>query len=69
MRKVYELKKGTEILKDGEILEFLELRGDKAVFINTYYEEIEFPDYLDIEEIGEIYKEGYYEDTSTASLF
>ena len=67
--KVYELKKGDEIIKDGEVLEFIEIRGDKAIFINRYFEEISFPDYFDIDEIGEISSRVDYEDTLTPSLF
>ncbi|WP_456479439.1 succinyl-diaminopimelate desuccinylase [Nautilia sp.] len=52
MRKVYELKKGMRILADDEILEFEEIRGDKAIFYNSWGIEIEYPDYLDIDEIG-----------------
>nr|WP_024789213.1 hypothetical protein [Lebetimonas sp. JH292] len=55
MRKVYELKKGMLIkTAENEILEFDEIRGDKAVFYNDFGIEIEYPDYLDIDEIGEI---------------
>jgi len=49
---VYELKKGMQILVDDEILEFEEIRGDKAIFYNSWGIEIEYPDYLDIDEIG-----------------
>jgi len=53
LRKVYELKKGMQILVDeDEILEFEEIRGDKAIFYNTWGIEVEYPDYLDIDEIG-----------------
>jgi hypothetical protein len=52
LRKVYELKKGMQILVDDEILEFEEIRGDKAIFYNSWGIEIEYPDYLDIDEIG-----------------
>jgi len=55
LRKVYELKKGTLLkTKYGDILEFEEIRGDKAIFYNDWGIEIEYPDYLDIDEIGEI---------------
>nr|WP_024786982.1 MULTISPECIES: hypothetical protein [unclassified Lebetimonas] len=55
MRKVYELKKGILIKTvENEILEFDEIRGDKAVFYNDFGIEVEYPDYLDIDEIGEI---------------
>ncbi|MEO1923767.1 MAG: succinyl-diaminopimelate desuccinylase [Nautiliaceae bacterium] len=54
--KVYELKKGDKIIHKEEILEFEEIRGDKAIFINEYFEEKIFPDFLDIEEIGEFYE-------------
>ncbi|WP_035003039.1 hypothetical protein [Lebetimonas sp. JH292] len=55
LRKVYELKKGMLIkTAENEILEFDEIRGDKAVFYNDFGIEIEYPDYLDIDEIGEI---------------
>ena len=69
MRKVYELKRGTELIRDGEIIEFVEIRGDKAVFINSYYEELIFPDYLDIDEIGELNTKAKEEDLATPSLF
>ncbi|NPA87366.1 succinyl-diaminopimelate desuccinylase [Caminibacter pacificus] len=70
MRKVYELKKGMKIISDGEILEFEEIRGDKAIFYNDWGIEFEFPDYLDIDEIGEIYDEtNRSEDSLTPSLF
>jgi len=52
LRKVYELQKGMQILVDDEILEFEEVRGDKAIFYNSWGIEIEYPDYLDIDEIG-----------------
>lgn len=53
MRKVYELQKGMQILIDeDEILVFEEIRGDKAIFYNSWGIEIEYPDYLDIDEIG-----------------
>jgi len=52
LRKVYELKKGMQILVDDEILEFEEIRGDKAIFYNSWGIEVEYPDYLDIDEIG-----------------
>jgi hypothetical protein len=55
LRKVYELKKGMLIKTvENEILEFDEIRGDKAVFYNDFGIEIEYPDYLDIDEIGKI---------------
>ncbi len=70
MRKVYELKKGMKIISDGEILEFEEIRGDKAIFYNDWGIEFEFPDYLDIDEIGVIYDEtNRSEDSLTPSLF
>jgi hypothetical protein len=53
LRKVYELQKGMQILIDeDEILVFEEIRGDKAIFYNSWGIEIEYPDYLDIDEIG-----------------
>ena len=53
LRKVYELKKDMQILVDeDEILEFVEIRGDKAIFYNRGGIEVEYPDYLDIDEIG-----------------
>jgi hypothetical protein len=69
--KVYELKKGDKLLSDGEILEFEEIRGDKAIFYNEWGIEFEFPDYLNIDEIGELLKENtnYQEELSTPSLF
>jgi len=72
LRKVYELKKGMQILVDEEeVLEFEEIRGDKAIFYNSWGIEIEYPDYLDIDEIG-ILLTGEMripEDRLTASLF
>ncbi len=71
MRKVYELKKGMQILVDNEILEFEEIRGDKAIFYNSWGIEIEYPDYLDIDEIGILLTGDMKipEDRLTASLF
>ncbi|WP_096259508.1 succinyl-diaminopimelate desuccinylase [Lebetimonas natsushimae] len=55
MRKVYELKKGSLIkLENGDIIEFEEIRGDKAIFYNEWGIEIEYPDFIDIDEIGEL---------------
>jgi hypothetical protein len=54
--KLYELKKGDKIIYENEILEFEEIRGDKIVFLNEYFEEKIFPDYLDLEEIGELFE-------------
>jgi len=54
MRKVYELKKGTKLLHNEEIITFEEIRGEKAIFYNEWGIEYEFPDYYDIDEIGEI---------------
>ena len=69
MRKVYELKKGTKIIYKDEILIFEEIRGENAIFVNQYQEEFIFPDYLDIEEIGEVIN--YYNDkeNKTPTLF
>ena len=72
MRKVYELKKGMQILvDDDEILVFEEIRGDKAIFYNSWGIEIEYPDYLDIDEIGILLTGDMKipEDRLTASLF
>jgi len=71
LRKVYELKKGMQILVDDEILEFEEIRGDKAIFYNSWGIEIEYPDYLDIDEIGILLTGDMKipEDRLTASLF
>ena len=72
MRKAYELKKGMQILVDDEILEFEEIRGDKAIFYNSWGIELEHPDYLDIDEIGILITNSNIntiKDTSTASLF
>jgi len=71
LRKVYELKKGTLLkLENGDIIEFEEIRGDKAIFYNEWGIEIEYPDYLDIDEIGEIIKKtSLYEENSTPTLF
>jgi hypothetical protein len=55
LRKVYELTKGSLIkLENGDIIEFEEIRGDKAIFYNEWGIEIEYPDFLDIDEIGEL---------------
>ena len=72
MRKVYELQKGMQILvDDDEILVFEEIRGDKAIFYNTWGIEIEYPDYLDIDEIGILLVDDMQlpEDRLTPSLF
>ena len=71
MRKVYELKKGMQILVDDEIIEFEEIRGDKAIFYNSWGIELEYPDYLDIDEIGILLtgSNNIKQDTLTASLF
>jgi len=71
LRKVYELKKGTLLkLENGDIIEFEEIRGDKAIFYNEWGIEIEYPDYLDIDEIGEIIKKtSLYEEDSAPTLF
>jgi len=68
--KVYELKKGDKIIHKEEILEFEEIRGDKAIFINERFEEKIFPDFLDIEEIGEFYETASFKVSFNApSLF
>ena len=59
MRKVYELKKGTKLFYNDEIITFEEIRGDKAIFYNEWGIEYEFPDYFDIDEIGEIIENIY----------
>jgi len=72
LRKVYELQKGMQILiDDDEIIEFEEIRGDKAIFYNSWGIEIEYPDYLDIDEIGILLTGDMRipEDRLTASLF
>jgi len=71
LRKVYELKKGTLIkTKEGDILEFEEIRGDKAIFYNDWGIEIEYPDFLDIDEIGEIVSSiGIKEECNYPTLF
>ena len=72
MRKVYELKKGMQILVDeDEILEFEEIRGDKAIFYNMWGIEVEYPDYLDIDEIGILLtgEMKIQQDRLTSSLF
>ena len=50
--KVYELKKGMQIEVDGEVIEFEEIRGEVAVFYTQYGNEIKYPNFIDIEEIG-----------------
>ena len=69
--KVYELKKGMQLLVDDETLEFEEIRGDKAIFYNSFGIEVEYPDYLDIDEIGVLVDENTtnYEDKLTPPLF
>ena len=68
--KLYELKKGDRILVEGEILEFVEIRGEKAVFYNGWGVEYEYEDFLFVEEIGEIVSDSNsHEDCSTPSLF
>ena len=69
--KVYELKKGMQLLVDDEILDFEEIRGDKAIFYNSFGIEVEYPDYLDIDEIGILLdkKVNYKKDELTPSLF
>ena len=57
--KVYELKKGTKIFHNEEIITFEEIRGDKAIFYNEWGIEYEFPDYLNVDEIGEIIENIY----------
>jgi len=72
LRKVYELQKGMQILiDDDEIIEFDEIRGDKAIFYNSWGIEIQYPDYLDIDEIGILLTGDMRipEDRLTASLF
>jgi hypothetical protein len=60
--KLYELKKGQKVLHKDEILEFEEIRGEVAIFYNEWGIEIEFPDYLDVEEIGELIQESIYQE-------
>ncbi|WP_457561371.1 succinyl-diaminopimelate desuccinylase [Caminibacter sp.] len=68
--KVYELKKGTKIIHKEEILEFEEIRGDRAIFYNEWGIEIDFPDFLDVDEIGEIAEVyEYREDENFPTLF
>jgi len=68
--KVYELKRGDKILYNDDVLEFCEIRGDKAIFYNELGMEIEFPGFLYIDEIGELIKSSNKEeDYSTPSLF
>jgi hypothetical protein len=71
LRKVYELQKGMQILVDDEILEFEEIRGDKAIFYNSWGIEIEYPDYVDIDEIGILLTENIKvtRETATPALF
>ncbi len=59
MKKVYELKKGTKLLHNNEIITFEEIRGEKAIFTNEWGEEITFPDYFYIDEIGDIIDDIY----------
>ena len=59
------------LVDEDEILEFGEIRGDKAIFYNSWGIEIEYPDYLDIEEIGILLTEKIKipQDKLTSSLF
>ena len=59
------------LIDDDEIIEFEEIRGDKAIFYNSWGIEIEYPDYLDIDEIGILLTGDMRipEDRLTASLF
>ena len=59
------------LVDDDEILVFEEIRGDKAIFYNSWGIEIEYPDYLDIDEIGILLTGDMKipEDRLTASLF
>lgn len=59
MKKVYELKKGTKLFYNNEIITFEEIRGEKAIFYNEWGIEYEFPDFLNIDEIGEIVESIY----------
>ncbi len=59
MKKVYELKKGTKLFYNDEIITFEEIRGEKAIFYNEWGIEYEFPDFLNIDEIGEIVENIY----------
>ena len=59
MKKVYELKKGTKLFYNDEIIIFEEIRGEKAIFYNEWGIEYEFPDFLNIDEIGEIVENIY----------
>ncbi len=59
MKKVYELKKGTKLFYNDEIITFEEIKGEKAIFYNEWGIEYEFPDYLNIDEIGEIISDIY----------
>jgi len=54
MRKVYELKKGMKIKVEEEIIELKEIEGEYAIFYTSYGEEIKYPDFFDIDEIGEL---------------
>jgi len=68
--KVYELKKGDKLIYKDEIIEFEEIRGDKAIFYNDLRMEIEFPDYLDIDEIGEFLEHSFYKsEENSPTLF
>ncbi len=59
MKKVYELKKGIKLFYNDEIITFEEIRGEKAIFYNEWGIEYEFPDFLNIDEIGEIVENIY----------
>ncbi len=64
--KVYELKKGMKLNRDGEVLTFEGIFGNEAVFLNEYYQEVKFDDFLDIEEIGEIVDFSYCEESEVS---
>ena len=69
--KVYELKKGDKIIHNEEIITFEEIRGEKAVFYNEWGIEYQFPDFFNIDEIGEIKDSSNtsYETANHPSLF
>ncbi len=71
MKKVYELKKGMKLFYNDEIITFEEIRGEKAIFYNEWGIEYEFPDFINIDEIGELIEDIYKftENENYPSLF
>jgi len=69
--KVYELKKGDQLIYKEEIITFEEIRGEKAIFYNEWGDKFEFSDFFSIDEIGEFINtsSNSYKITDHPSLF